>query len=194
MMPDAPTNEGSTYQMDLMDMSTRGGATGFGLLAVDVHSRYLYAELVNDKTLPGLIAAFARLLQHYGAMDPNKMGDMLGAPATIDTDKERAWTTPQWAAEMARRGIQHRFKTDRFSPNALGMIDEKIRRVKTFIRQRLTEEGEDANSWEQYFEEAVDAQNGSSTTRPPTSSTTRRGSPMTRTPSTRFLRCKKMTP
>ena len=41
MMPNAPTNEGSTYQMDLMDMSTRGGATGFGLLAVDVNSRYL---------------------------------------------------------------------------------------------------------------------------------------------------------
>ena len=117
--PNAPTNEGSSWQMDLMDMSTRGGATGFGLLAVDVHSRYLYGELVNDKTLPGLLAAFARLLQHYGAMDPNKMGDMLGAPATIDTDKERAWTTPQWAAEMARRGIQHRFKTDRFSPNSL---------------------------------------------------------------------------
>ena len=37
-----PTNEGSTWQMDLMDMSTRGGATGFGLLAVDVHSRLLY--------------------------------------------------------------------------------------------------------------------------------------------------------
>ena len=129
-------------------------------MAVDVHSRYLYGELVNDKTLPGLLAAFARLLQHYGAMDPNKAGDMLGAPATIDTDKERAWTTPQWAAEMARRGIQHRFKTDRFSPNSLGMIDEKIKRVKTYIRQRLTEEGEDANSWEQYFEDAVEAQNG----------------------------------
>ena len=159
MMPNAPTNEGSTYQMDLMDMSTRGGATGFGLLAVDVNSRYLYGELVRDKTLPGLIAAFSRLLQQYGAMDPNKTGDMLGAPATIDTDRERAWTTPQWQAEMARRGIQHRFKTDRFSPNSLGMIDEKIKRVKTYIRQRLTEEGEDADSWEQYFGEAVEAQN-----------------------------------
>ncbi len=131
MMPNAPTNEGSTYQMDLMDMSTRGGATGFGLLAVDVNSRYLYGELVRDKTLPGLLAAFSRLLQQYGAMDPNKTGDMLGAPATIDTDRERAWTTPEWRAEMARRGIQHRFKTDRFSPNSLGMIDEKIKRVKT---------------------------------------------------------------
>ena len=126
MMPNAPTNEGSTYQMDLMDMRTRGGASGFGLLAVDVNSRYLYGELVTDKTLPGLIAAFSRLLQQYGAMDPNKTGDMLGAPATIDTDRERAWTTPEWAAEMARRGIQHRFKTDRFSPNSLGMIGEKI--------------------------------------------------------------------
>ena len=38
MMPSAPTNEGSTYQMDPMDMSTRGGATGFGLLTVDVNS------------------------------------------------------------------------------------------------------------------------------------------------------------
>ena len=46
MMPNAPTNEGSTWQMDLMDMSTRGGATGFGLLAVDVHSRLLYGTLV----------------------------------------------------------------------------------------------------------------------------------------------------
>ena len=61
MMPNAPTNEGSTYQMDLMDMSTRGGATGFGLLAADVNSRYLYGELVRDKTLPGLLAAFSRL-------------------------------------------------------------------------------------------------------------------------------------
>ena len=28
-----------------------GGATGFGLLAVDVHSRLLYGTLVRDKTL-----------------------------------------------------------------------------------------------------------------------------------------------
>ena len=65
---------------------------------------------------------------------------MLGAPATFDTDKKRAWTTPQWAAEKTRRGIQHRFKTDRFSPNSLGMMDEEIKRVKNYIRQRLTEE------------------------------------------------------
>ena len=58
----APTNEGSTWQMDLMDMSTRGGATGFGFLAVDVNSRFLYGKLVRDKTLPGLIAAFSLLL------------------------------------------------------------------------------------------------------------------------------------
>ena len=116
LLPNAPTNEGSAYQMDLMDMSTRGGATGFGLLAVDVHSRLLYGTLVRDKTLTGLLAAFANLLMQRGARDEDKTGDMLGAPATIDTDKERAWTTPQWAAEMDRRGIQHRFKTDRFSP------------------------------------------------------------------------------
>ena len=72
MMPNAPTNEGSTYQMDLMDMSTRGGATGFGLLAVDVNSRYLYGELVRDKTLPGLIAAFSRLLQNMERWIPTR--------------------------------------------------------------------------------------------------------------------------
>ena len=63
------------------------------------------------------------------------------------------------AAEMERRGIQHRFKTSRYTPNSLGMIDEKIKRVKTYIRQRLTEAGEDAESWTQYFGPAVAAQN-----------------------------------
>ena len=59
-------------------------------------------------------------------------GDMHGVPAQIDTDRERAWTTPEWRAEMQRRGIQHRFKTDRYTPNSLGMIDEKVKRVKVF--------------------------------------------------------------
>ena len=39
------------------------------------------------------------------------------------------------------------------------MIDEKIKRVKTYIRQRLTEEEEDASDWTKYFYEAVRAQN-----------------------------------
>ena len=71
--------------MDLMDMSTRSGESGFGLLAVDVHSRMLFSVLVRDKTLPGLLEAFSRLLQERGAADPDKSGDRLGAPATIDT-------------------------------------------------------------------------------------------------------------
>ena len=121
----APTMDNSTWQMDLMDMSTKEGESGFGLLAVDVHSRTLYGVLVSDKTLPGLIEAFSRLLKQRGNDDPNKAGNKVGAPATIDTDKERAWITDEWHAEMQRRGIQQRFKTDRFTPNSLGMIDEK---------------------------------------------------------------------
>ena len=60
---DQPTNEGSTFQMDLMDMSTRRAESGYGLLAVDTHSRLLYGVLVRDKTIEGLINAFRRLLQ-----------------------------------------------------------------------------------------------------------------------------------
>ena len=58
---------------------------------------------------------------------------------------------------MTRRGIQHRFKTDRYSPNSLGMIDEKIKRVKEFIRRRMTESG---GNWTDYFDSAVTASNG----------------------------------
>ena len=106
--------------MDLMDMSTRGASEGFALVAVDVHSRYVYGELFKDKTLGSLLKAFDLLLQIRGAEVPNKTSHGHGVPDTIDTDRERVWVTAKWAAEMARRNIQHRFKTDRFYSEFFG--------------------------------------------------------------------------
>ena len=121
---DRPILEGSTWQLDLMDMSTKQDTAGYGMLAVDVASRYLYGILLQEKTFEGVVEGFGRLLQLRGAFG-DKMGSQLGAPALIDTDREAAWNNADWKAEMQRRGIQHRMRTDAFSPNNLGMIDEK---------------------------------------------------------------------
>ena len=48
---DRPTLEGSTWQLDLMDMSTKQDTVGYGMLAVDVASRYLYGILLQEKNL-----------------------------------------------------------------------------------------------------------------------------------------------
>ena len=98
-----PTNEGSVWQMDLMDMSTRQAEQGFALVAVDVNSRYLVGALTRDKTFPSLLRAFDEILRIRGADMANKTALGYGAPHTIDTDRERAWSTPEWAAEMQRR-------------------------------------------------------------------------------------------
>ena len=153
---DKPTLADSTWQLDLMDMSTKQDTAGYGMLAVDVASRYLYGILLQDKTYEGVVEGFGRLLQLRGAFG-DKRGNQLGAPALIDTDREAAWNNADWKAEMQRRGIQHRMRTDAFSPNNLGMIDEKIKRVKEFIRRRMTESG---GNWTDYFDAAVAASNG----------------------------------
>jgi len=121
-----PTNEGSTWMLDLMDMSTRQGESGFAMLAVDVHSRFLMGALLRDKTLPSVLAGFEEILQIGGADKADKRGNELGAPTTIDTDYEKAWTrSPEWEEMMQQRGIQHRFKTSKYAVNNLAMIDEK---------------------------------------------------------------------
>ena len=153
---DRPTLADSTWQVDLMDMSTKQDTAGFGMLAVDVGSRYLYGILLQEKTFEGVVEGFGRLLQLRGGFG-DKKGNQLGAPALIDTDREAAWNNADWKAEMQRRGIQHRMRTDAFSPNNLGMIDEKIKRVKEYIRRRMTESG---GNWTDYFNEAVAASNG----------------------------------
>ena len=48
---DKPTLADSTWQMDLMDMSTKQDTAGYGMLAVDVASRYLYGILLQKKPL-----------------------------------------------------------------------------------------------------------------------------------------------
>ena len=40
------------------------------------------------------------------------------------------------------------------------MVDNAIARLKRYIRRRLTEEDQDADSWDQYLDEAVEAANG----------------------------------
>ena len=62
-------------------------------------------------------------------------------------------------AFLAERGIGAHFKQDKFAPNALAPVDNLIKRIKQYLRKRLTEEGQDAQNWTDYFDEAVRAQN-----------------------------------
>ena len=76
-------------------------------------------------------------------------------------DYERGWTNnPEFDELLQEFGIVQRFKTDKYAPNNLAEIDNKIGWIKNYLRQRLTEEGEDGDEWEKYFNEALDASNG----------------------------------
>ena len=74
---------------------------------------------------------------------------------SFDTDQERGWSTPEWEQYLEDKGIQQRYKVDKFAPNSLGMVDNAIARIKRYIRRRLTEEDLDADSWDQFLDEAV---------------------------------------
>ena len=74
-------------------------------------------------------------------------------------DKERGWKNPAFLAHLQKYGIKARFKQDKYAPNSLGQVDNAIKHSKEYIRKRITEEGEDAESWQKYFDESLEASN-----------------------------------
>ena len=148
-----PTLKSSTWQLDIIDFRSLGAESGYAMVAIDVATRKVYAAKMRDKSVDSLIAAFSEITADLGPESVN-------APSLIDTDQERGWSTPEWEAYLFDRGIQQRYKVDRFAPNSLGMVDNAISRLKRYIRRRLTEEDLDADSWDQFLDEAVEAANG----------------------------------
>ena len=143
-----PTLKGSTWQLDLIDFRSLGAVSGYAMVAIDVGTRKIYAARMPDKSVDSLIDAFSEITSDLGPESVN-------APSLIDTDQERGWSTDEWEQYLEDKGIQQRYKVDRFQPNSLGMVDNAIARIKRYIRRRLTEEDQDADSWDQYLDDAV---------------------------------------
>ena len=78
-----PTHADVTWQMDILDMSSRGTGVGneysFALLAVDVGSRRVRGELMKSRSGEECRRAFRALR------------DRQRVPKVIDTDKERGF-------------------------------------------------------------------------------------------------------
>ena len=127
-----PTLKSSVWQLDIIDFRSLGAESGYAMVGVDVATRKVYAAKMRDKSVDSLIAAFSEITADQPPQSVN-------APSLIDTDQERGWSTPEWEAYLLERGIQQRYKVDRFAPNSLGMVDNAIARLKRYIRRRLTE-------------------------------------------------------
>ena len=147
--------------MDIIDMHTLGGARGYAIVAVDTATRKMYGRTMNTKTGDDIVDTVRDMLDDVvvpGA-DPPSMSPEV--PTQLDMDFERGWTNnPEFDALLQEFGIQQRFKTDKYQPNNLAVIDNKIGWLKNYLRQRLTEEEEDGDNWEAYFDEALAASNG----------------------------------
>ena len=52
-----PSLQGSTWQVDLIDMHTLGGARGFAMLAVDTGTRKVYGRTMATKTGDDIVDA-----------------------------------------------------------------------------------------------------------------------------------------
>ena len=110
---------------------------------------------MEGKTTRDIIAAFSAILPASAArthLDAN-------APSKLMLDQERGWRTPAFLAFLAERGIGAHFKQDKFAPNALVPVDNLIKRIKQYLRKRLTEEQLDAQNWTDFFDESIRAQN-----------------------------------
>ena len=70
-------------------------------------------------------------------------------------DQERGWRSRAFLTFLAERGIGAHFKQDKFAPNALAPVDNLIKRIKQYLRKRLTEEQLDAQNWTDFFDESI---------------------------------------
>ena len=152
-----PTLPGSTWQLDLIDAKNMGAEAGFAMVGVDVATRKVYGRLMNGKTLDDITEAFDHIIGAHA--NPARAHLDVNVPSQLDMDKERGWKNPAFLAHLQKYGIKARFKQDKYAPNSLAMVDNAIKRSKEYIRKRITEEGEDAESWQKYFDESLQAAN-----------------------------------
>ena len=116
-----------------------------------------YGTLLNGKSTRDILAGFNRLIGPQA--DDSRASLDVNVPSTISLDQERGWKTPAFLTHLQKYNITPRFKTDKFQPNSLGSVDNAIKRIKQYIRRRITENEEDADSWTKYFDEAIEASN-----------------------------------
>ena len=110
---------------------------------------------MNGKTTRDILRAFQEILPAGGARTHLDAG----GPSKLILDQERGWRTPAFLAFLAERGIGAHFKEDKFAANALAPVDNLIKRIKQYLRRRLTEEQLDAHNWTDFFDESIRAQN-----------------------------------
>ena len=131
-----PSVAGATWAADLIDARNLGAESGFALVAIDIATRKAPGVLMNGKTTRDILRAFQEILPASGARTHLDAG----GPSKLILDQERGWRTPAFLAFLAERGIGAHFKEDKFAANALAPVDNLIKRIKQYLRKRLTEE------------------------------------------------------
>ena len=143
------TQRNITWQVDLIDFTSKDKTKNDGyeyiLLAIDVFSRFLYAEPLKKKAPADAAAGFTAILRRASggpkevALDDG--GEFQGAFRTL----------------LTRLGMSVRQKEQR---NSLAAVDAVIRTLKQTLSKEMT--AKDSESWSQHLQGAVRAYNSNS--------------------------------
>ena len=113
-----PTHSDVTWQMDIMDMSTRGTTVGnqysYALLCVDVGTRRVRGELLKTRTGKEVADAFRKMREGEGHI-----------PIVLDTDKDTAFMSAEFQDYLQKYKIQH-VTTDVMAENQLSLVASKM--------------------------------------------------------------------
>ena len=147
----------SRWQLDLIDYKTQSPEKNDGyrlvLLAVDIFSRFMYAELLKTKEAEEVTEAFRRIQRRARGRLAGKTGVI---PGEVSTDTGAEFKGP-FDDMLEKDGIGHRFKE---GINGLAVVDAAIRTLKVSIAKEMADT--ESDSWAKVVEPLVKAYNANS--------------------------------
>ena len=129
-----PTHSDATWQMDLIDFSTRGtnvrNEYSYAMLCVDVGTRRVRGELMKTRQGTDSVAALRRMREGLGDL-----------PKVLSTDKDTAFMNAQFQEYLRDQKIQHVTK-DVMADNQLALVDSKMALMKRHILMRMAQQSD----------------------------------------------------
>ena len=121
---ETPTASDVTWQADLMDMTSWNQEWKFALICVDIGTRKVRAGPMRNKEPREAVRALMEI-----RTDADVHGQ--GVPKVLDTDQDKAFMGAPFQDHLSEQGIQHITKTSKFAENQLGLVDTKMRDIKS---------------------------------------------------------------
>ena len=150
-----PTHSDVTWQMDIMDMSTRGTTVGnqysYALLCVDIGTRRVRGQLLKTRTGKDVTEAFQKMREGEGHI-----------PKVLDTDKDTAFMSEEFQDYLRRHKIQHVTK-DVMADNQLSLVDSKMGQLKKEMFMQMVKDADaearihGISSWSEWLRQKPDA-------------------------------------